>query len=109
MSQDAAILDMDNPKVKRMVLDHIKHARGLHRFVFKRCRAQRSLQANAMLWGVAYKAIQAGLLEAWGEHLSIEQVHWMMKRRELSQPIVNRKTGEILGEKIESTASSSTS
>lgn len=105
MASEAAILDMSDPHIKRMVLAHIKNSQGLHKFVFKKARPNRSLNANAFLWGCVYKAIQEGLYEAWGERLSVEEVHLMMKEKFMTQPIINRKTGEHLGNKICSTAS----
>lgn len=101
---DTAILDFSNAKTRRMVIDHIRQIRGVHRFQLQRVRAQRSLQANAYLWGVVYKAVQAGLEEAWGERKSVEWIHQYLKKRFLTEPVVNRTTGEVIDETVGSTA-----
>ena len=97
MPRDQTILDFSNPQIKKMVIGHIKSLDGLYYFDVKRCRNQRSLQANALYWGVILKAIQAGLREAWGETLSIDEVHLFMKAKFLEKPLVNRHTGYIQG------------
>ena len=95
---------MGNPKTKRMVLEHIKSAPpGLYWFQFTKCRNTRSNAQNSYLFGCVYKAIQAGLEEAWGERKSVEWIHGYIKTKFLTEPVVNKKTGEIVDETVGTT------
>lgn len=102
--EETAILDFSDPKIKRSVLDHIATIRGLHWFEIRRCRNQRSLSQNAYLWGVVYKAVQAGLEEAWGERKSVEWIHCYLKAKFLAEPVVNKRTGEVVDHTVGSSA-----
>lgn len=104
MPKNAAILDFSNPRIKRMVIDHIKQVKGLHWFELRKARDQRTLRQNAYLWGVVYKAVQAGIEEAWGERKSVEWIHQYMKKRFLTEPVINRNTGEVIDQTVGSSA-----
>lgn len=98
MKQDRIVLDFSNSKVRRMVIDHIKSARGLCWFELARCRNQRSLQQNAYYWGCVLKVVQQAINESWGESMSAHEVHEFLKGRFLRKSIVNKNTGEIVGD-----------
>lgn len=102
--KDRAILDLSDPKQRKMLINHINSLDGKHWVEITRCRRQRSLNQNAYLWGVVYPAVAAGLEEAWGESLAVEEVHDWLKNRFNSRLIVNRNTGEVLGRRPASTA-----
>lgn len=103
MAKEIAILDFSNARTKQMVLAHIKRADGLHWFEFRRCRDQRTLKQNAWYWAVAIKHVQAAIEEAWGERLSSDEIHVLLRGMFLKRPIVNQSTGEVKGETILST------
>ncbi len=104
VSDDSALMDFSQPRVRRMVCDYIKTLTGIYRFECVRVRNQRSLQANAFYWSVILKAVQRGISEAWGENLSIDEIHLMMREKFLSKPICNRATGELMHTTAGSTA-----
>ncbi len=108
MPTDTAILDFDEPKARQLAVNMIRAARGPHRFKLSKVKRARSLKANAYMWGVVYPTVQAGIEEAWGESITLDEVHLLMKKRFLSRPLVDRNTGEQVDEIIGSTSSSDT-
>jgi hypothetical protein len=106
MPKDDQIIDLSNPLQKRLLLDFIKTRDGLHVVEVRKLRDQRSLAQNAFLWGVVYPRVLAGVREAWGDdETTIDEIHEFLKRRYLSKPLVNRRTGEVMGHTEPSTAS----
>lgn len=103
-SKDAAILDLSNPKHKAMLRNHINTLEGKHWVEITRCRSQRSNCQNAYMWACVYPAVRAGLEEAWGESLTLEEVHEWLKGRFNSKLLVDRSTGETKGRRPCSTA-----
>jgi hypothetical protein len=101
MAKDHAILDF--PKHKRLLVSNINTLNGKFWVEIRRCKKQRSLNQNAYMWGVVYPAVRKGLEEAWGESLTDEEVHEWLKGRFNSQPVVNKKTGEVKGRRPVST------
>lgn len=57
---------------------------------------KRSNDQNAYYWGVIVEIWQQIILEEWGEHWSIEEVHEFLKYNFNSEEKVNENTGEIL-------------
>lgn len=102
-TKDAIIIDLSNPKQRAMLLGYIKGLKGIHRVKITRCRNQRSMAQNAYLWAVVYPAVANGLEEAWGERLSVEEVHEWCKGRFNSRLIVDRNTGDVKGRRPVST------
>lgn len=95
--KDIAIIDFDDAALKRVVIDAIKAAKGLHWFTLTRCRNQRSLAQNAWYWACHIPHTVAALSEAWGETVTADEAHLFLRGRFLSRPIVNRETGEEVG------------
>lgn len=88
-------MNMDDANLKRILIDTIKRAKGLHWWHFQRCRSQRSLAQNCYWWGVVIKTAQAAISEAWGENLSDDETHVLMREAFLRRPVVDRNTGEV--------------
>lgn len=82
-----------------MLIARIESSRGLHRVQLRPAKRGRTLTQNAYLWGVVYPAVLEGLEDRWGESMTIDDVHAWMKARFLSEPVVNRLTGEVVGER----------
>lgn len=97
MKKDMRILDLSNPQVNRMAREFIKNAKGPHYFSVTKARPHRTLSQNNFWWAAVVPAIRRGLEDAWGEKLSDEQAHEFLKAQFLSQPVVNRETGEQIG------------
>lgn len=104
MSSDSIILDLDVPKHKQMVIGWIRSCKGPHKIKISKVRQTRTQSQNAWYWACVLPAVANGLLDAWGEDLSTEEVHEWLKGRFNSQPIVDRTTGEIKGKRPCSTA-----
>jgi hypothetical protein len=106
MAKEQAIIDLSNQRNKKLAIDAIKAAQGLHWWVLTKCRNQRSLSQNAYYFGVVLPAVAVGIREAWGEQLfTVDDAHEFCKNRFLSNPVVNRKTGEVQGNVVRSTTS----
>lgn len=58
-------------------------------------RKKRSLPQNNYMWGCLYPAVQEGIKELWGESLSIEEVHYLMRMKFHYREIIDTATGEI--------------
>ncbi|TWP23108.1 hypothetical protein ETU10_08410 [Apibacter muscae] len=68
---------------------------------------KRSNPQNAYYWGVIVPLIQEGIFNEWGEYMSKEQVHEMLKYNCNYKEIVNENTGEII-RSVRSTSDNST-
>lgn len=98
MKQDIPILNFDDRGTRDLAVAHIKSLRGLYRFNCLRCRNQRSLLQNAYYFGVCLSLLAPVLAEAWGDPLfTVDKAHEFFKGKYLTQPVVNRKTGELQG------------
>lgn len=87
--------DLDADKAK--LYDKLKRLKGKQDVCIKKHIRTRSLQANKFYWGVVIKHVQAGLLEAWGEHLTPDETHGYLKEKFMRKPVVDRNSGEIKG------------
>src|SRR5690554_6811916 len=109
MANDTIILNLDQPKQKQMLIGWIKALKGVHRVKIAKVRKHRSLNQNAYYWGVVIPHVIAGIEEAWGETLDPEALHEWMKAKFIPlEPIVNRKTGELMGKRVASSAALTT-
>ncbi len=99
-----AIIDFSDPMQRASFLTMTRQLNGRHRISIKKHRDRRSDAQNKYWFGVVIPNVAAGLEEAWGECLSDEKVHEYLKREFLSEPVVNRKTGECKGTTVNSSA-----
>ncbi len=60
-------------------------------------KRKRSNPQNSYYWAAIIPSVAAGLREAWGESLSADEVHILLKDMFLARSIVNRETGEEIG------------
>jgi hypothetical protein len=99
-------IDLSHPLQKRLLIDWIKSRQGLHTVEIHKLRDQRSLAQNAYLWGVVYPHVLVGMQEAWGDEeiTTADEVHEFLKKKFLQRPVVNRKSGELMGYTEPSTA-----
>ena len=96
MKDDLPILNMSNPKHKRVLKGYIDGLDGLYRFEFIRCRDQRTLKQNAYMHGVVFVEIAKAMTEAWGEPVSMLSAKAQLKDMFLRRPKINKQTGEII-------------
>lgn len=87
-------LNFSDGSVKASFVRKIQLLDGTYRIEMSKVKRRRSNEQNAYLWGIVYPAVSDALYEAWGERLTTDEVHIMMKGMFLSRPIVNRQTGE---------------
>jgi len=91
------IVNFDSDADKAKLWAKLKMLKGKQTVEIKRWRKTRSLNACRFYWGVVIEHVRAGILEAWGENLSPDEVHLALKDRFMRRPIVDRISGEIKG------------
>lgn len=98
------IVDFNDERQRRRVVEGLSSMRGKWRIEIKRYRKRRSDAQNAYYWGVLVSEIRSGLEEVWGERLSADEVHEYLKSMFLTKPIVDRRSGDLVGTRPGSTA-----
>lgn len=91
------IVNFDSAAEKAKVLGYVRNLTGKHRVTIVRERNRRSDAQNRYLWGIVYPYVASGLLEAWGEARTEDEIHIFLKNKFLAKPVVNRNTGEVTG------------
>ena len=105
MAKERRLIDSSDARQRMAAAMEIMASKeGVYAFEWSRCREQRTTRQNAYWWGVVVPAIAAGISEAWGERWSAERTHEFLKRKFLTEPVVNRTTGEVVGETTGSSA-----
>jgi len=102
---EIAILDFDSPAIRKIAINIIKGLRGPHYFDTRKCIGNRTTPQNNYYWGCVLIHVTKGLNNQWGEQLTDDEVHEILRKKFLSTPIVNKETGEVVGERTRSTAS----
>jgi len=97
MPADRIQIDFDNARAKRMVIDHIKAAKGLCWVEITRCRNQKSKEQLGYYFGVVVMRVKAAIERVWGEKIPAIQVHELCKSRFLMRDIIDHRTGEVVG------------
>lgn len=90
------MIDLSDRISKQKLMVEIGAMQGQYEVEIEPRRVTRSNAQNAYYWGVVVEAVRLGIDEAWGENLSAEQVHDLLRKKFLELPIVNRKTGEVV-------------
>jgi hypothetical protein len=91
------VFNFDLETDKARLWKRLKLLKGRQSVEIKKWIKRRSLKANGYLWGGVYVDVAAALQEAWGEHLTKDEVHIMMGDMFLKKPVIDRNTGEIKG------------
>jgi hypothetical protein len=63
--------------------------------IIRKKKKKRSLSQSAYLFGVVYHVVQEGIEDLWGESISKEDIHLMLKMKFLYREIIDPSTGEI--------------
>lgn len=95
--EDLPILNLSNPKHKRVLKQYIDGLEGNYRFEFTKVRGFRTSAQNRWWHGVVFPLIARELSELWGEPVSMLQAKAFLKDRYLRFPQVNKSTGEVMG------------
>jgi hypothetical protein len=91
------IVNFSDGVQKGGVLGYIRNLTGFYRLTIVRLRNRRSDAQNRYYWGVVVPYVAAGMLEAWGEELTDDQIHFFLKSQFLAKPIIDHNTGEERG------------
>ena len=59
-------------------------------------RKRRSNNQNAYYWGVIVELIKSAILDSWGETMSSDEVHNILKSQLNYKEQINQKTGEVI-------------
>jgi len=94
--QGAVHINFDDHATRDAFVSRVSNLRGPHLVTIKPVKRRRSNPQNRYYWGVVIPSVAAGLVEAWGEVLTPDEVHVMLKEMFLSRPIVDRNTGEVV-------------
>jgi hypothetical protein len=92
---DLPILNMSDPRHKRVLKGYIDSLDGIYRFEFAKVRDQRSLSQNAYMHGVLFTCVARGLTPLWGWAVSMDEAKRYCKEKFLRRPRVNPNTGEV--------------
>ncbi len=97
-------VNFSDAAAKEALVSQLRRLTGVYRVSVVKRQRRRSLEQNAFLWGPVYSTIAKGIYDAWGESLSVDEVHILCKSKFLGKPIVNRTTGEEVGRTFPSSA-----
>jgi hypothetical protein len=111
--EDLPLFNLNDDMQRARLVRHIESlkGRGLHRVEIRRVRNQRSLQQLGYYFAVVMPYAAKGLRDAWGEDVDSLGAHEFFKAEFLSHvfadiPVVNRKTGELMGKRRPHTSTS---
>lgn len=104
---ETLIIDLSEPTQKRMLLDSLRSRDGVWRIDVYRFRLRRSDAQNALLWAGINQPF-ADFLREQGDNYTAADAHEILKFKFLRESIVNKSTGEVIGERVRSTATLNT-
>lgn len=96
---------------RNLVLNTIQHFEGKNVVItFSKPKKSRSNNQNAYYWGVVINLVQQGLLDATGELRSANDIHYniLLPMFAPINDIINKETGEVINERITSSAMTTT-
>lgn len=106
-----SILSNKFKRNRNLVLKAIQHFEGKDVIVtFSKPKKSRSNNQNAYYWGVVLSIVQTGLLDATGELRNVNDIHYniLLPMFAPINDIVNKYTGEVINERITSSAMTTT-
>ena len=90
------IYNFDLPSHKTAAINYLLSLTGVHELATKPRLKGKTLEQLGYLFGVVYPTIADAATEMWGETVTIDDIHFELKRQFLSRPVVDRNTGEEL-------------
>lgn len=96
---------------RNLILNAIQHFEGKNVVItFSKPKKSRSNNQNAYYWGVVINLVQQGLVDATGELRSTNDIHYniLLPMFAPINDIVNKDTGEVINERITSSAMTTT-
>ena len=86
MPKESLILNFDDPAIKRQFMSKIGTLRGVWDVQMKPRRYNRSLDQNAYYWAAVVTPFAEFLSEEWGEKITVDQAHELLKVKHLVIP-----------------------
>lgn len=108
MPTESAIVDFSNTDAKRALLSRLGALRGRYRVEVVKFRPRRSLAQNAYYWGCITTPLANWLSEQEAEPVEPEAAHGILAAKFLTIDVVDKRTGEVLGQRVRSTTELST-
>lgn len=96
------VVNLSNAAEKGLVLDDIRARSGNHRIKITRARSARADRLLKFYWPAVVQPF-ADALRAMGIVITDRQVHGLLCLKYLRTPVVNRATGEVLGQMFSTT------
>lgn len=85
------------PDNRGLLQSHVRSFEGQEvQLTISRRTKTRSNTQNAYYWGVVVAMVRDGLQDLWGDHLSLEEAHHLLKFKCNFTERVNEQTGEVL-------------
>lgn len=100
---ESAVVNMDDLAAKRALLSKLGTLRGEWRIELVKYRPRRSDRQNRFYWPAIVAPLAQRMAEDDYDVTTPEQAHEILKARFLTVPVVNKTTGEILGNRVRST------
>lgn len=92
--QNIHIVNFTNEGDKAAFIRKVGMLSGVYTVRISRHLRRRSLEQNRYYWGAILPVVCGGIAEAWGEPITVDEAHLLLKSMFLSRPIVNKQTGQ---------------
>jgi len=102
------VVNLSNPREKRMLLETIRGLEGPHRVEVVKYRPRRTDRQNRYYWPCFVQPL-AEFLREQGECYTDQQAHELLKAKFLRQDVHHPLTGRCVGETVRSTTDLNTS
>jgi hypothetical protein len=90
------IIDFDDPGQARMVLTYMRSLRGRKRVMVKEYRPRRSDRQNRWYWPCIVHPFAEWLSETYGEKVTEDDAHYLLKKTFLTRKMRSEKTGRTV-------------
>jgi hypothetical protein len=90
------IIDFDDPGQSRMIFTYMRSLHGAHRIEVKKYRPRRSDRANRFYWVAIVWPFAEWLSETYGEKVTEDDAHYLLKKTFLTRKMKSEKTGRTV-------------
>lgn len=99
------LLNFDDPETKRKAMNRLAPLRGLYWWDLSKARKEVTKSQHGYYRACVVPCFAEYLRQEQGEAVTLAQAHEVLARRFLSHTIVDKQTGEYLGDYVRSTGS----
>ena len=103
------IVNLSDPRAKRALLSRIGALQGPHRIEVCKFKPRRSDRQNSYYWPCFVEPFAKWLREENGDAATEQEAHEILKHRFLRRTVIDKGTGEVLGDVTRSTTELDTS